>query len=128
MKITRYRLLKYFEATVWIVNGFLCKVLNLVPRHEEIVSRILGGTYSRTLTILIGFSEIAMASWIVTGIKPRLNVVMQILIVVAMNILEFLLAPDLLLWGEANSIFAFLFILLIYWNEFYQNKEVSQIT
>lgn len=121
--MTKHKLLNYLIATVWIANGLFCKVLNLVPRHQEIVGQILGDDYSRPLTILIGLSEIGMAIWILSGFWTRINVVTQVLIIATMNILEFVLVPDLLLWGKANSIFAFLFILLIYYNEFYLNKK-----
>jgi uncharacterized membrane protein YphA (DoxX/SURF4 family) len=122
-EMTTHKLLNYLIATVWIVNGLLCKVFNLVPRHQQIVGHILGDNYSRPLTILIGLSEIGMAIWILTGFWTRLNAVTQILVIATMNILEFLLVPDLLLWGKANAIFAFLFILLIYYNEFHLNKK-----
>jgi hypothetical protein len=102
---------KYSIALVWIANGLLCKVLNFVPRHEQIVARILGDEYSRPLTILIGISEIGMAIWFLSGIKSHLNTIAQIGIVATMNILEFILVPDLLLWGKLNSMFALLFIL-----------------
>ena len=109
-----------------MANGLFCKVLNLVPRHEKIVARILGGDYSRPLTILIGFSEIMMAIWILSGYKTKLNAMVQIIIVASMNTLEFMLAPDLLLWGKFNSLFAFLLILVVYFNEFYLNKKQLQ--
>lgn len=120
------RLLNYFIAIVWIANGLLCKVLNLVPRHQQIVARILGDDYSRPLTLLIGLSEIAMAIWILSRIWTRLNAATQILVIATMNILEFILVPDLLLWGKANAIFAVMFILLIYYNEFVINKKLVQ--
>jgi hypothetical protein len=101
----------------------MCKVLDFVPRHQQIVARILGGTYSRNLTVLIGFLEIAMAVWILSNIKARFNALFQIVIVATMNIVEYILAPDLLLWGKMNSFFAFLFILVIYFNEFHLNKK-----
>jgi hypothetical protein len=104
-------------ALVWLINGLFCKVLNLVPRHELIVGRILGQDYARSLTLLIGLSEIAMSIWILSGIKPRLNAYLQIAIIATMNTIEFTLAPDLLLWGKLNSLFAFLFILIIYFND-----------
>jgi len=117
------KLITYFIATVWLVNGLFCKVLNLVPRHEAIVAHILGDDHSRLLTILIGISEIVMAVWILTGIKKRFNAVVQIAIVTIMNILEFLLVPDLLLWGKLNFLFAMLFVLLVYYNEFKLNRS-----
>ncbi len=122
---TIQKLLTYCIATVWIVNGLFCKVLNLVPRHQAIVSRILGTDYSRVLTILIGLSEILMAVWILSKFKTRLNAIIQITIVATMNILEFTLVPDLLLWGKLNALFAFIFIVVVYANEFYLNKKPS---
>lgn len=113
----------YCIATVWIANGLFCKVLNLVPRHEQIVARILGEDHSRLLTILIGLSEIIMAVWILSSYKTKLNAIAQIVVVATMNTLEFILVPDLLLWGKLNSLFAFIFILVVYFNEFYFNKK-----
>jgi hypothetical protein len=39
---TVWRILNYGIASVWIANGLFCKLLNLVPRHQRIVARILG--------------------------------------------------------------------------------------
>lgn len=118
--------LHYFIATVWITNGFFCKVLDLVPRHQEIVARIIGNEHARLLTLLIGVAEIGMAAWTLSGIRKRLNVVTQILVIATMNSLEFFLVPDLLLWGKANGFFAFVFIVLIYYNEFHFTKRINQ--
>ena len=123
--MTRNQFLNYLIATVWIANGLFCKVLNLVPRHQEIVARILGDDHSRLLTFLIGLAEIGMAVWILSRIWTRANAIAQILIIATMNTLEFFLAPDLLLWGKANAMFAFMFILLIYYNEFHLNKKLA---
>ena len=124
--MTRTQLLNYFIAAVWIINGLFCKVLNLVPRHQEIVSRILGNDHAKLFTIAIGISEIAMAVWILSGIRRRLNAIAQIIIIATMNVLEFILVPDLLLWGRFNALFAFLFMLLIFYNEFYDRNKLAQ--
>ncbi|MFD2246594.1 DoxX-like family protein [Pontibacter ruber] len=121
-----HTLLTYSIAAVWLINGLLCKVLNLVERHELIVAKVMGDEFSRPLTLLIGLAEIGMALWVLTGIKSRLNAVIQITVVAAMNILEFVLAPDLLLWGQLNAGFAFVFILIVYYNEFHLNKALAQ--
>ena len=117
-----------FIALVWIVNGLFCKVLNMEPRHEEIVQRIT--SFDRPsayyLTFLIGISEIIMAIWIISRILPKLNAITQIVIIATMNILEFTLASDLLLWGRFNVVFAFLFMLIIYFNEFHLSKKTNQ--
>lgn len=108
----------YVIATVWLVNGLFCKVLNLVPRHQTIVARIMGPEYASQITKLIGFGEIIMAAWIISGYKSRINAITQIAVIGSMNVLEAILAPDLLLWGYLNGVFALLFILLIWYDEF----------
>lgn len=121
-----HKLLTFLIAGMWLWNGLFCKILNLVPRHQQIVAGILGEEYSRPLIIAIGLAEIFMAIWILSGIRSRLNAVLQISVVAVMNVLEFLWVPDLLLWGRVNSFFAVVFILLVYYNEFILNKPVAQ--
>ncbi len=123
-----HKLLTYCIATVWIANGLFCKVLNLVPRHQQIVAKILGIEHPWLLTIAIGCSETFMAIWVLSKIKTRLNAIAQIVIVATMNTLEFILVPDLLLWGRLNALFAFLFILVVSFNGFYLNKKPAQQT
>ena len=127
---TQYRskVAHYLIAAVWLINGLFCKVLNLVPRHEAIVTRILHTNNARLLTLLIGLAEIGMAAWILTGVRQRLNVLVQIVLVANMNSLEYFLAPDLLLWGRINAVFAFAFIILIYYNEVEINKKSNHRT
>ena len=122
---TLYNLLTYLIALVWLVNGLFCKVLNWVPRHEQIVASILGNQYADVLTKAIGIAEILMAIWIISGIKSRINAWLQMLIIALMNFLEFLLVPDLLLWGRLNLLFAILFIAIIYCNEFVLHKKIK---
>jgi hypothetical protein len=124
MRANQY--LNYFISAIWLVNGLFCKVLNLVPRHQRIVARIIGDSHAEVLTRSIGFAEIAMAVWILSGIRPRSNALTQVVVIATMNALEFALAPDLLLWGRLNALFAFLFILLILYNEFYLRIRQTQ--
>lgn len=113
-----YALLTAALAAVWLVNGLLCKVLLLVPRHQLIVARILGETYAGPLTRAIGLAEIGMAVWVLSGIRRRLCVLVQIALVLTMNLLEFALASDLLLWQRLNLAFAALFGLGLYYYGF----------
>ena len=124
--MTTRKLLTPLLASIWLVNGLVCKVLNLVPRHEEIVATIVGQEHAVLLTKAIGFSEIAMAIWILSGKWPRLNAVSQIIVIATMNILEFILVPHLLLWGRLNLLFAVLLIVVIYYNEFHLRAHVTQ--
>jgi hypothetical protein len=113
-----HTILIYLIACVWLINGLFCKVFNLVPRHQEIVGKIIDSNYSRELTVIIGMLEIVMVIWIISNYKPKLNVITQIIIVMVMNIIELLLIPDMLLWGKFNMVFAVLFVLIVYFNEF----------
>ena len=125
--MTRYKILNLLIAAIWLTNGLYCKVLNGVPRHQEIVSSILGSSHAAGLTKTIGFAEIVMAVWIVSGYWSRLNAIVQVLVIGAMNILEFFLVPDLLLWGRFNLLFAVIFMLVIVYNEYYlKPKPVQQ--
>jgi hypothetical protein len=105
-------------ALVWLVNGLFCKLLNLVPRHEIIVARILGDGDSVFATKTIGALEILMALWVVSRVKSRWCALFQIFIVATMNVIEFILAPDLLLFGRANAMVAVFFIAVVFLNEF----------
>ena len=124
--MTRHQALNYCIAIVWIANGLFCKVPNLVPRHQEIVARILDNSHARFLTMVIGLSEIAMAVWVLSGIMSRTSAIVQIIIIAAMNIIEFILVPDLLLWGRLNLLFALLFTGVIYFNEFHLRTKLAQ--
>ena len=121
----KHQIINWLIAAVWVINGLLCKVLNLVPRHQQIVSGILGQEYSQQFTLFIGLAEMGMAIWIVSGTWPRLNTIIQIFVIATMNTLEFIVVRDLLLWGSMNAMFAFLFIIVIYHNEFHLNKKLA---
>ena len=123
---TVHRFLTYGIALVWLVNGLFCKVLNFVPRHQQIVMEILGVEYASLFTKLIGVGETFMAVWVLSQLFPQLNTITQIALVAIMNILEFFLVPDLLLWGRFNILFAFLFVLLLYYHGFLLYGEINE--
>jgi hypothetical protein len=108
------RLLTYLIAAVWLGNGLFCKLLNLVPRHRQIVARILGDSYAAPLTVLIGLAEIGMMAWVLSGLWRRQCGYVQIGVVLLMNAIEFWLAPDLLLFGRANLLVAICFAGVVY--------------
>ena len=118
-----HKLLTYLIATVWLVNGLVCKVIGLVPRHQQIVARILGDEYAQVITIAIGLGEVLLALWILSGIRSRICAAFQIALVLIMNVIEFFIAPDLLLFGRMNFLVAIVFASLVYFNEFLLNKK-----
>ena len=115
------RFLRYFFAAVWVGNGLICKVLDVVPRHREIVAHILGGDHALALTRLIGIGEIGMAVWILSGIKARWSAWAQIAAVMTMNVIEFFLVPDLLLFGKLNFLVALAYSALVARAEIFAN-------
>jgi hypothetical protein len=110
--------LRLLFAAVWLINGVWCKVLDQVPRHREIVSQILGAEHSLLLTRLIGVAEVFMAIWILTGIRWKWSCAAQISAVAAMNIIEFIVVPEMLLFGRINSLVALAYITLVAWAGF----------
>jgi hypothetical protein len=117
-RLTLKKILTVAIALVWLINGLFCIILGLVPRHQMIVARILGENYSFIATKTIGLLEVLMFAWILSRMKSRLNACIQMILVAAMNIIEFILAPDLLLFGRINIIVATFFIIIIFINEF----------
>lgn len=113
-------------AAVWIGFGFFCKVLDLVPRHEEIVARILGADHAAPLTRAIGGLEVLMGVWVLSGVARRASAVVQIGLVTVMNLLELFLARDLLLWGPFNGLVALGFIAVVYVNEWKLGERVAR--
>lgn len=63
-----------------------------------------------------------MSIWILAHIKPRFCAITQIIVVATMNIIEFIMVPDLLLFGRINILIAALFIIAIYLNEYILNR------
>lgn len=120
-----YKALIYLIALVWLVNGLVCKVFGLVPRHQQIVARILGDDYAWFLTKAIGIGEVFIVVWILSGIRSRACAVAQIALVATMNVIEFFLAPDMLLFGRFNSMIALVFIVTVFVNEFALNEHPS---
>ena len=118
LKFKKKQIINILISIVWFVNGFFCKILNLVPRHQEIVASILNEVYAIQITFTIGVLEIWMAFWVLSNYKTKINAVAQITIIISMNIIKYFLVPELLLWGKMNIIFALLFISIIYYNEF----------
>jgi hypothetical protein len=121
-----HKFINYLIAGIWLINSLFCKLMDMVPRHELIVTRIIGTTSAGMINKLIGIAEILMALWIVSGMMKRQNAICQIAVIMGMNILEFILVPDLLLWGRLNLVFALLLSGLIYYNTFVLFKTQVQ--
>jgi hypothetical protein len=71
---------------------------------------------------MIGISEVLMCLWVLSKIKSHYCALTQMTVIAIMNIIEFLLAPDLLLFGKLNIILAAVLIIVIFINEFMISK------
>jgi uncharacterized membrane protein YphA (DoxX/SURF4 family) len=89
--------IRIFAAAVWFVFGTIFKVLDMVPRHREIVAAILGHEIAPAITTLIGLAETAIGLWMISGFLPRSCAVAQTIAIVSMNALELIYAKSLLL-------------------------------
>jgi hypothetical protein len=116
-------ILKYLIALVWLINGLWCKVLNMVPRHNEIVGEILGKDLNLQITMAIGFGEIFIVLWIISGSRQKWCALFQIILIMTMNIIEFVEVPHLLFFGRWNILIAILFSTLIYLQAFVLPRE-----
>lgn len=90
-------MLRIVTAGVWIVFGLVFKVLNVVPRHREIVAAVLGEEASGPVIFFVGAAETLLGMWVLSGIRPRLCAAVQTAAIVTMNAMELTLARHLLL-------------------------------
>lgn len=117
-KNTLHNILTILISLVWLINGLFAKVLGFVPRHQEIVAKILGVGISFIAVKVIGVLEIGMFIWVISRKYSRLAAIMQIAVVLTMNVLEYIIAPELLLFGRLNIVIAVFFVSVVYFNEF----------
>ena len=120
-----YRLINAVIAGIWLINGLICKLLNLVPRHEKIVAAITGSDQAALLTKLIGLGEVFIFCWVISGYRSKFCAVVQIILVLSMNIVEFCKVPELLLFGKLNLVFAVILAVIIALNNFSSYREVG---
>jgi uncharacterized membrane protein YphA (DoxX/SURF4 family) len=100
---------------VWIFHGLFSKILDGIPRHRQIVGRILGDDLADPATTAIGVMEILLGCWVLTGRHRRLCAAVQTLGIFTMNFLEILLARQLLISAAGMVALNLCFIALIWW-------------
>jgi hypothetical protein len=83
-------------ALVWLLFGLVFKLANALPRHRQIVARVVGQRASRRMTMLVALGESALGMWMLTGRFLPVCVGIQMIVIVAMNTLELRYARDLL--------------------------------
>ena len=113
-------------GSVWVFHGLFSKLSNGVPRHRQIVGRILGEGIADRATLVIGILEILLGLWIFSGIRRRTCALVQTLALVSMNFLEILRARDLLISAAGMVALNLGFIALIwYWASFSREPGIK---
>jgi hypothetical protein len=84
-------------AFVWLLFGLLFKALDAVPRHRQIVARVVGEKRGAAVLWLVALAEIGLGMWMLVGRALPLCMAAQTLLIVSMNTLELRYARDLLL-------------------------------
>jgi uncharacterized membrane protein YphA (DoxX/SURF4 family) len=88
-------------AAVWLVFGLLFKAIGFVPRHRQIVARVVGPERAALVLWLVAATEITLAAWLLLGRFLVACMVAQTALIVVMNTLELKYARDLLLSPRA---------------------------
>jgi len=93
----RVVLIRLTIGAVWFFHGLFSKILGGIPRHRLIVARVLGDDVAGAATLAVGFGEIGIAIWMISGRFPKTCALAQTLTLLSMNTLEIIYARDLLL-------------------------------
>jgi len=114
-----------FIGSIWIFHGMYSKIFDGIPRHRQIVERILGTGIADVATVVIGVMEVILGLWIFSRVWRRCCALVQTLALVTMNFLEILLAKDLLISASGMVALNFALISLVwYWATFVPDPAV----
>lgn len=102
-------------AGVWIFHGVYSKLLNRIPRHREIVGRVLGSRLAAPVTMLIGAAEVLVGVWVLAGIWRVPCAAVQTAALLSMNALEIWRARDLLISPAGMLALNAAFLALVWW-------------
>ncbi len=102
-------------ASVWVFHGLYSKLLDGIPRHAQIVARILGEDISHLVTIAVGISEILLGLWAWSGRYRTANATVQTVAIISMNTLEITFARDLLISAPGMLALNLVFLSVVWW-------------
>lgn len=80
-------LIRLSLASVWLYEGFWCKVLGREPRQREIAAAVpgLGPGRARPFLLALGWAEGALGLWVLSGAGAWWAALSQTLLLAAMN-------------------------------------------
>lgn len=108
--------LRLAVASVWIVHGIYNKLLHGSPRHLQIVQAVpgLSGATGEFALLAIGFGEILLAAWMLSGKALLPCVIVQTAALLTMNVMELTWARQHLIW-PAGLLPANMLLLAVAW-------------
>ena len=84
-------------ASVWFLFGLIFKALGALPRHRQIVVRVVGAERADGVLWLVALAEISIGLWVLIGRALPLCAAVQTVLIATMNFLELRRARELLL-------------------------------
>ena len=106
--------LTIFIGSVWVFHGLFSKLADGIPRHRQIVERILGESVAGTATTAIGVMEILLGLWAYSRYRRKSCAFVQTSAIISMNFLEILLARDLLISAPGMVVLNLAFLTLVW--------------
>ena len=82
---------------VWVFHGLYSKLLNGIPRHREIVARVVGEEFATPVTKLVGIGEVFLGLWTWSSRARKACATTQTAALASMNTLEIARAKDVLI-------------------------------
>lgn len=110
------KLIRLAIALVWLYQGFWCKVLGGVPRHEAIIAAVpfIGSAAGRSALIALGLLECGIGLWVLSGRWMRQVAIVQTALLAAMNAGGLICAVHLIPDPAGMVLQNFTFLLLIW--------------
>jgi uncharacterized membrane protein YphA (DoxX/SURF4 family) len=74
-------------AAVWVYEGLWCKILGRVPSQVDVVTAVprFGARFAKDFLKLLGFAEVALAAWVMSGVAPGACAIVQATLLVTLN-------------------------------------------
>lgn len=82
-----YWLIRGAVAAVWLYEGLWCKLLHGEPHEFEVVKAVprYGARFGIPFLLTIGWIEVMIAVWVLSGAKPCVCAVIQTVLLVSLN-------------------------------------------
>ena len=74
-------------ASVWIYQGFWCKILGQAPHHQKILETtpFVPSSWARQALLTLGVLECILGFWVLSGIRARDGAAVQTVLLVSLN-------------------------------------------